>query len=83
MLTDFLYGTEIIEPKEHFLTWDSDLLDLKGDKKILQLKDHQFRILKPIELLKEELRREVSSYSTKPALQSFHSRPIDSKIFPK
>lgn len=80
VLANFLYGTEIIKPKEHFnlcrdeddnkwldiayeakvqviLTWDDDLLDLRDDKKILQLKDHQVKIFKPIEFLKEELRR--------------------------
>ena len=80
MLTDFLYGTEIIEPKEHFnlcrdeddnkwldiayeakvhmiLTWDDDLLSLRDEEKTLQLKDHKVKILKPIEFLKEELRK--------------------------
>jgi len=79
VLANFLYGTEVIEPKEHFslcrdeddnkwldiayearaqiiLTRDRDLLDLRDDEKILQLKDHQVKIFKPIEFLKEELR---------------------------
>jgi len=80
VLANFLYGTEIIEPKEHFnlcrdeddnkwldiayeakahiiLTWDEDLLNLRDKEKTLQLKDHRAKILKPIEFLKEELRK--------------------------
>ncbi|MBO8175199.1 MAG: putative toxin-antitoxin system toxin component, PIN family [Thermococcus sp.] len=80
VLANFLYGTEIVKPKEHFnlcrdeddnkwldiayeakvqviLTWDDDLLDLRNDKKVLQLKNHQIKILRPIEFLKEELRK--------------------------
>ncbi|CAB48962.1 putative toxin-antitoxin system toxin component, PIN family [Pyrococcus abyssi] len=81
VLANFLYGTEIVEPREKFnichdeddnkwldiayaakayviLTWDKDLLSLRGLNKTLRLKDHIVRILKPVEFIKEELRKE-------------------------
>ncbi|SEV86237.1 hypothetical protein SAMN05216170_0470 [Thermococcus thioreducens] len=43
---------------EYILTWDKDLLELRGDNKTLSLGTHVVMILKPIEFYHEVLKAE-------------------------